>query len=128
MDELINQLRGNIMAKMSAIHQSQGGSGDIAAMYTDFLPPELAAVAAAGMKRQAELNSELVPWLKEQCIKYSDPTTRGVIFVFVRQFIYSILKEEGDMYDVQVYRDLLQQGESMSLKMTLQQVKDRLKK
>jgi hypothetical protein len=55
------------------------------------------------MLLKPKIENELVPFLKECNIRYSNPSLAGVIYIFFDTFTLSILASESGTYNVQLY-------------------------
>lgn len=68
------------------------------------LQKDLSDLWKKGFANKKRILENLVPFLKENSLTFSEPTTRGIIFVEYDHIMLSILLEEDDQYDVQLYK------------------------
>ena len=81
------------------------------------------------IERRKEMMSELIPWLKENNIKFSEPTYAGILFISTdkkvdgKSITFSIEKETQNIYDIQTYHGLIGEQVGRSQKFTLEGMK-----
>ena len=97
-----NKLREKIFEQFSQLAEKNGHGSGMEGILNAVKGTEMEGVWRDGLKRQQEINDELVPWLKEKEYKYSNPTTRGVIFVKGLYLTFSIMKHP-DHYNLELY-------------------------
>ncbi len=100
--EMQNALREKIFKQMSQLAEQNGNGSGMEGILNAVKGTEMEVVWREGLTRQKEINDDLVPWLKEKDYKYSNPTTRGVIFVKGLYLTFSIMKHPGH-YNLELY-------------------------
>lgn len=107
-----NDLRKRVTENLVKMGKDNGlGDGSIESILQSTLSPEDKAKLEIGLKRREEINAELLPWLKENNFKYTDPTTMAVLFVLNNKGVrFSICKQTANIYDVELYTQLISSG------------------
>ena len=100
--ELQNKLRERIFERLSQLSEQSGNGEGMDGILNVIKGSGMETVWREGLKRQQEINEELVPWLQEKQFKYSNPTTRGVIYVKGKYLTFSIMKHP-DHYNLELY-------------------------